>query len=88
VYRLAAKNEDALERLAREHADIMIKLEDITRLATTGSQASAQSSSDDIGDSPAETHETVSLGNLGQPHLASGGSRSMTFPQISYFRGD
>jgi len=51
-----------MERLEQQHAEVKTKLEELTRLVTTASHASARPASDDIRGIPVETCTTVSPG--------------------------
>jgi len=57
-----ASNGEALQRLVEQQAEVKTKLEELTRLMTTASQALARPASDDISGIPVETCTTVSPG--------------------------
>ena len=48
--------------MIKQNAEVTTKLEELTRLVTAVSQASARPASDGISSEPTETHATVSPG--------------------------
>ena len=59
MYSAAVRSEKALERLEKLHGEVMNKLEDLTRLVTLASQASARPASVSDSGSPAGAQGAV-----------------------------
>ncbi|KAI4679378.1 uncharacterized protein J4E84_008408 [Alternaria hordeiaustralica] len=62
IYISATRGEEALQRIVAQQSEVKAKLEELTRLLTTASQAPARPASDDISGIPVETCTTVSPG--------------------------